>query len=147
MLKEFKEFALKGNMIDLAVGIVIGAAFGTVVSSLVADIITPLIAALFQAPDFSNLFIVLRNPTEQTFVSADAAKEAGAVVLTYGVFINAIVSFLIVSVALFFVVKGMNRLMRQKAAEAAAPAPPPAPTAQELLLAEIRDILRAQTVQ
>lgn len=147
MLKEFKEFALKGNMVDLAVGIVIGAAFGTVVSSLVADIITPLIAAIFQAPDFSNLFVVLRNPTGQEFTSADAARDAGAVVLTYGTFINAIISFLIVSVALFLVVKAMNRLVRQKAAEAAAPSAPPNPTPEEVLLSEIRDLLRAQTVQ
>ena len=147
MLKEFKEFALKGNMVDLAVGLVIGAAFGAVVASLVADVITPLIASLFQAPDFSNLFAVLRNPTGQTFTSVDAAREAGAVVLSYGTFINSIISFLIVAWALFLVVKGMNRLMRQKAAEAAAPEAPPAPTPQEVLLAEIRDLLRVQTTR
>ena len=142
MLKEFKEFALKGNMVDLAVGIVIGAAFGAVVASLVSDIITPLIAAIAQAPDFSNLFFVLRNPTGETFTSLEAARAAGAVVLSYGTFLNAIVSFLLVAVALFLVVKAMNRMKREKAEEAAAPGPPPAPTPQEVLLAEIRDLLR-----
>lgn len=145
MLKEFKEFALKGNMVDLAVGLVIGAAFGSVVSSLVADVFTPLIAAVFQAPDFSNLFLVLRNPTDTTFTSVEAAREAGAVVLSYGTFLNNIVAFLIAAFALFTVVKGMNTLKREKAEEAATPAPPPAPTAEEVLLAEIRDLLRIQT--
>ena len=144
MLKEFKEFALKGNMVDLAVGLVIGAAFGAVVASLVADVITPLIAAIFQAPDFSNLFVVLRNPTATAFTSVEAAREAGAVVLSYGTFVNSLVAFAIVAVALFMVVKAMNKLNRQKAAEAATPAGPPAPTPQEVLLAEIRDLLRAQ---
>lgn len=144
MWKEFKEFALKGNMVDLAVGLVIGAAFGAIVSSLVADILTPLIAAIFQAPDFSNLFLVLRNPTGETFTSVEAAREAGAVVLSYGTFINALIAFLIVSITLFFVIKGMNQLMRKKATEAAAQEAPPAPTPQEVLLAEIRDLLRVQ---
>lgn len=144
MLNEFKKFALQGNMVDLAVGIVIGAAFGTVVSSLVADVITPLIAALFQAPDFSNLFLVLRNPTGEPFTSLEQARAAGAVVLGYGTFLNAVVSFLVVSLALFLVVKGMNRLLDQKAENARTPSSPTAPNAQEVLLADIRDLLRQQ---
>ncbi|MGH7413714.1 MAG: large conductance mechanosensitive channel protein MscL [Candidatus Rokuibacteriota bacterium] len=138
MLKEFKEFALKGNMLDLAVGIIIGVAFGTVITSLVNDILMPLISGIIGTPDFSNLFLVLRNPTGAAFTSVTAAREAGAAVLAYGIFLNAIIAFLIVAAALFFVIKGMNRLRRQ---EEAAP-PPPAPTAEVRLLGEIRDLLR-----
>ena len=144
MLKEFKEFAMKGNMVDMAVGIIIGAAFATVVKSLVDDVVMPLIAAVFQTPDFSNLFVVLRNPTGGAFTSIEAAREAGAVALGYGLFFNAVLAFLLVALVLFFVVRSMNRLMRQKAADAETPAAPPEPTAQEVLLAEIRDLLRAQ---
>jgi large conductance mechanosensitive channel len=147
MLKEFKEFALKGNVVDLAVGLMIGAAFGAIVTSFVADVLTPLIAALFGAPDFSNLFVTLRNPAGAAYASVEEAREAGAVVLSYGRFLNAIVSFMIVAFALFLVVKAMNRLKRRKAEEAAAPGPPPAPTPQEVLLAEIRDLLRAQALR
>lgn len=144
MLKEFKKFAMKGNMVDMAVGIIIGAAFATVVKSLVDDVIMPVIAAVFDAPDFSNLFVLLRNPTGETFASIEAAREAGAVALGYGLFINALIAFLLVAWVLFFVVRGMNKLMEQKAEDAKTPAAPPAPSAQEVLLAEIRDLLRAQ---
>lgn len=144
MLEEFKKFALKGNMIDMAVGIIIGAAFATVISSLVDDIIMPVVSAVFQAPDFSNLFVVLRNPTGEAFTSIEAAREAGAVALGYGLFINAMIAFLIVAFALFIIVRNMNRLMEQKAKEAETPAAPPAPTPEEVLLAEIRDLLRSQ---
>jgi large conductance mechanosensitive channel len=139
MLKEFKEFAIKGNMMDLAVGIIIGAAFGTVITALVNDILMPLISGLIGTPDFSNLFLVLRNPTGAAFTSVKAARDAGAAVLAYGLFLNAIIAFLIVSLALFFVVKAMNRLRRH---EEAAPAAPPEPTAEVRLLGEIRDLLR-----
>ncbi|MGH7367393.1 MAG: large conductance mechanosensitive channel protein MscL [Candidatus Rokuibacteriota bacterium] len=138
MLKEFKEFALKGNMLDLAVGIVLGVAFGTVINSLVNDILMPVISGIIGTPDFSNLFLVLRNPTGASFTSVTAAREAGAAVLAYGLFLNAVISFLIVAAALFFVVKGINQLRRQKEA---APPPPP-PTAEVRLLGEIRDLLR-----
>ncbi len=134
---------MKGNMVDMAVGIIIGAAFATVVKSLVDDVVMPLIAAVFQAPDFSNLFVVLRNPTGAAFTSIEAAREAGAVALGYGLFLNALIAFLIVAFVLFLVVRNMNRLMRQKAADATTPDAPPAPTPQEVLLAEIRDLLRA----
>jgi large conductance mechanosensitive channel len=139
MLKEFREFAIKGNMVDMAVGIVIGAAFGTVVSSLVNDVLMPLISGLIGTPDFSNLYLVLRNPTGAAYPSVKAARDAGAVVLALGLFINAVISFLIVSGALFFIVKGINRLRRQ---EEAAPAAPPPPSAEVRLLGEIRDLLR-----
>ncbi|MGH7301437.1 MAG: large conductance mechanosensitive channel protein MscL [Candidatus Rokuibacteriota bacterium] len=137
MLKEFKEFALKGNMLDLAVGIVLGVAFGTVINSLVNDILMPVISGIIGTPDFSNLFLVLRNPTGASFTSVTAAREAGAAVLAYGLFLNAVISFLIVAAALFFVVKGINQLRRQKEAP-----PPPPPTAEVRLLGEIRDLLR-----
>lgn len=147
MLEEFKKFALKGNMVDMAVGIIIGAAFGTVVKSLVSDIVNPLIAALFSAPDFSNLFVVLRNPTGEVFTSIEAARQAGAAVLGYGLFINAVVAFLIVALVLFLVVKNMNRLLEKKTEETATPSAPPEPTPQEALLAEIRDLLKARQHQ
>jgi large conductance mechanosensitive channel len=145
MLQEFKEFAVKGNMVDMAVGIIIGAAFGTVVKSVVDDILMPIISAVTGAPDFSNLFIILRNPTGEVFTSIEAAREAGAVALGYGLFINALIAFLIVAFVLFMIVKSMNKLKRQQEAELdAEPEAEPEPPAQEKLLAEIRDLLRAQ---
>jgi len=109
--KEFKEFALKGNMMDMAVGIIIGAAFGTVVKSLVDDVIMPVIGKLTGGVDFSNLFIVLGKGKFETIAMA---KEAGVATLNYGLFINALVAFTIVAWALFLVIKGMNRLKRQE---------------------------------
>ena len=141
MLKEFREFAIKGNMVEMAVGIIIGAAFGAVVKSLVDDLMMPVLSAILGAPDFSNLFAVLRNPTAAAFASVKAARDAGAVVLALGLFINAMIAFLGVAIALFFVVKAINRLRRE---EVAAPAAPAAPTTTEALLAEIRDLLRQQ---
>jgi large conductance mechanosensitive channel len=127
MLKEFKEFAVKGNVVDMAVGIIIGAAFGTIVKSLVDDVIMPPIGLLLGNVDFSNLFITLKEGA--TALSPDAtlaqAKEAGAVILSYGAFLNTIVSFLIVAFAVFFLVKGINTLKRQEAA------PPAEPTTKE----------------
>jgi large conductance mechanosensitive channel len=139
MLKEFREFAIKGNMIDMAVGLVIGAAFGAVVKSLVDDLLMPLVSGLIGAPDFSNIFIMLRNPTGAAFTSVKAARDAGAVVLAVGLFINAAISFLLVSMALFMVVKGVNRLRRQEPE-----APPAPPSAEVQLLGEIRDLLQAR---
>lgn len=138
MLKEFKEFAMKGNMIDLAVGIVIGTAFGTVVKSLVDDVIMPIVSGVLSLPDFSNLFVILKNPTEIEFTSALAAREAGASVLAYGSFINAILAFLLVAWALFIIIKAMNNLKRK---EDEKPAEPKGPTEIDVLM-EIRDSLK-----
>src|SRR5260370_15256347 len=139
MLKEFKEFAIKGNMLDMAIGIIIGAAFGTVVNSMVNDVLMPVISGIIGTPDFSNLFFVLRNPSGTAFTSVKAARDAGAVVLAFGLFLNAIIAFLAVAVALFFLVKVVNRMRRQ---EEAAPASPPQPPEEVRLLGEIRDLLR-----
>ncbi|MCA9351350.1 large conductance mechanosensitive channel protein MscL [Patescibacteria group bacterium] len=137
MLKEFKAFAVKGNMVDMAVGIIIGGAFGTIVKSLVDDVIMPIISGIFTLPDFSNLFVVLKG-TGESFTSVDAAREAGAAVLAYGSFINAVIAFLIVAWALFMLVKGINTLKQQ---EEAAPEAPKGPTEVELLT-QIRDSLK-----
>ena len=136
MLKEFKEFAIKGNMVDMAVGIVIGAAFGTIVKSLVDDIVMPLVSGIFDLPDFSNLFVILRD-TGETFTSLEAAREGGAAALAYGSFINAMLAFILVAFALFMVVKGINKMKKEEPAEEA----PAGPTEVELL-AEIRDSLK-----
>lgn len=141
MLKEFKEFAIKGNMLDMAIGIILGGAFGTVVTSLVNDIMMPLLSSIIGAPDFSNIFAVLSNPKNIEAASVAGAREGGATVLALGLFANAFISFLIMAFALFFVVKGINRLKREQAAP---PPAPPEPPAQEKLLAEIRDLLQRQ---
>jgi len=112
MFKEFKEFALKGNVLDMAVGIIIGAAFGTVVKSLVDDVVMPPIGLLLGKVDFSSLFI---NLSGQEFTSLAEAKKAGAAVIGYGAFLNNVLSFLIVALAVFLLVKAMNRLRRQQA--------------------------------
>ncbi|MFQ3588318.1 MAG: large conductance mechanosensitive channel protein MscL [Fimbriimonadaceae bacterium] len=140
MLKEFREFAIKGNMIDLAIGVVIGAAFGRIVDSLVRDVIMPPVSFLTGGIDFGNVFFVLREGTPAgPYASLKAASDAGAVTLNLGLFLNSLITFLIVAWALFFVVKAMNRLRR---AQEPAPAPPPEPPATEVLLGEIRDILK-----
>jgi large conductance mechanosensitive channel len=140
MLKEFKEFAMRGNVMDMAVGIVIGAAFGKIVTSLVNDIIMPPIGLLMGNVDFSNLFVNLGMT--QPYTSVAEAEAAGAPIIKYGIFINTILDFVIVAFAIFLVIRGINRLRRK---QEAAPAPPPAPSAEEKLLAEIRDLLRAQS--
>jgi large conductance mechanosensitive channel len=134
MLKEFRDFAMRGNVIDLAIGIIIGAAFTTVVNSLVKDIIMPPIGYVMNGIDFSNFFAVLKG---DTYASLQAAQDAGAVTVNYGIFINACINFLIVAFAVFILVKQVNRFRKQ------APAEPPAPTASEKLLMEIRDALKA----
>lgn len=136
MLKDFKEFAMRGNVIDLAVGVVIGAAFGKIVSSLVADVIMPPIGALTGGVDFSSLFIALNG---EAYESLAKAQEAGAPTINYGLFINAIVQFLIIAFALFLIIKQINRLTKP----AAAPAPA-APPRSEVLLEEIRDLLKSR---
>ena len=136
MWREFRDFAMRGNVIDLAVGIIIGAAFTTVVGSLVNDIIMPPIGYLMNGVDFQNFFLVLKG---EEYASLKAAKDAGAVSINYGVFLNAVINFLIVAFAVFMLVKQVNRFRKQ---EAAAPAAPPAPTTSEKLLTEIRDLLQ-----
>ena len=122
MMKEFKEFAVKGNVVDMAVGIIIGAAFGTIVKSLVADVIMPPIGLLLGNVDFSNLFVVLKHGAEVVeYATLAEAQAGGAVTLNYGLFLNTIISFLIVSFAIFILVKNINRLKRKE--EAPAPAP------------------------
>jgi large conductance mechanosensitive channel len=131
MLKEFREFAVKGNMVDMAVGIIIGAAFGKIISSLVNDVIMPPLGLLIGGVDFSDLALVLK----------EAEGETGAVLLSYGAFINNIIDFLIIAVAIFMAIKVMNRLKRQEEEKPAAPAEPPR---EQVLLEEIRDLLKQQ---
>lgn len=131
MLKEFKAFAVKGNVVDMAVGIIIGAAFGKIVSSFVGDVVMPPLGILIGGVDFSDLAITLKA----------AQGDVPAVVLAYGKFIQTVVDFLIIAFAIFMGVKVINRLKRE---EAAAPSVPPAPSTQEVLLTEIRDLLKTQ---
>ena len=135
-LQEFKSFAMKGNVIDLAVGVVIGAAFGKIVSSLVEDVLMPIISLATGKIDFSNLFFVLYNPdgAPAAYATLKAAKEAGATAIGYGLFINAIVQFTIVAFAIFLVIKQINRLKKEE--------PGTSKPNQEVLLEEIRDILK-----
>ncbi len=122
MIKEFREFAVKGNVVDMAVGIIIGAAFGTIVQSLVADVIMPPIGLLLGNVDFSSMFIVLREGAAAgPYATPAAAKAAGAVTLNYGLFINTIISFVIVAFAVFMMIRSINRLKREQPAPAAAP--------------------------
>lgn len=143
MLKEFKEFAFKGNMFDMAVGIVIGAAFATVIGSLVADVFMPLLGQVTAGVDFGQLYVVLSEGSPAgPYATLDAAQEAGAVTLNYGRFVNEIITFVGVALAVFFMVKAYNA---GKRAEEAAPAPPAPPSAEETLLSEIRDLLAKQS--
>ncbi|MHA7917076.1 large conductance mechanosensitive channel protein MscL [Alloalcanivorax xenomutans] len=139
MIKEFREFAIKGNMVDMAVGIIIGGAFATIVKSLVADVIMPPIGLLLGGVDFANLFVVLRGSGD--FATLAEAQAAGAVTINYGVFFNNVISFLIVAWAVFFLVRAINRLKREEEKTEEAAAPPPTPE-DILLLREIRDNLK-----
>lgn len=126
MLKEFKEFALRGNAIDMAVGIVIGAAFGTIIGTLVSDVLMPPIGLLLGNVDFSNLFLVLKEgKIAGPYATVAAAKAAGAVTLNYGLFVNTVINFLIVAFAIFFLIRGMNALKKKEEA------PPAVPTTRE----------------
>ena len=129
MLQEFKKFAMRGNVVDMAVGIIVGGAFGKIVSSFVADVIMPPIGLLIGGVDFSKLAITIK----------EAAGTAAAVTLNYGKFILSVVDFVIIAFAIFMAIKGMNALKKK---EEAAPAPPPAPSNEEVLLGEIRDLLK-----
>jgi large conductance mechanosensitive channel len=122
MLKEFKEFVMRGNVVDMAVGIIIGAAFGTIVSTLVKDVIMPPIGLLLGNVDFSNLFLLLRHgAVAGPYASLAEAQKAGAVTINYGLFVNSVISFLIVAAAVFMLVRGVNKLKREKEAAPAAP--------------------------
>jgi large conductance mechanosensitive channel len=137
MFKEFKAFAMRGNVVDLAVGVIIGAAFTTIVNSLVNDIITPPLGLALGGIDFTNFYVTMSGGEYATL--ADAQK-AGAVTLNYGLFLNAVLKFAIVAFVLFLVIRWMNRLTRPKGAAPAAPTPP----ADVVLLTEIRDLLAAK---
>ena len=136
VLKEFKEFAMRGNVVDLAIGVIIGAAFGAIVNSFVADIIMPLIGSITGGLDFSNYFIPLSSKV--TAASLAEAKKQGAV-LAWGNFVTLVINFIIIAWVLFMAIKGMNKLQRQ---EPPAPATPPEPSAEVKLLTEIRDALK-----
>ncbi len=136
MLGEFKKFAMRGNVVDMAVGIIIGAAFGKIVSSIVNDIIMPPIGMLMGGVDFSNLFFDL---SRSGYESLAAAEAAGAPLIKYGIFINTVLDFLIVAFAIFMVIKGMNKMKKK---EEEKPAEPPKPSEEVVLLTEIRDSLR-----
>jgi large conductance mechanosensitive channel len=139
MWKEFREFAMRGNVVDMAVGIIIGAAFGAIVGSLVSDVIMPPIGLLLGNIDFSNLFLVLKQGTTPApYVSLAAAQNAGAVTLNYGLFVNKVISFLIVAFAVFLLVKGMNTLKRKQVEK---PAEASKPSEEVVLLTQIRDAL------
>jgi len=142
-LKEFKEFAIKGNVIDLAVGVIIGGAFGKIVDSVVGDLIMPLVGAIIGKLDFSNLFLVLGTVPEGTAKTLDALKKAGVPVFAYGSFITVAVNFAILAFIIFLMVKQINRLKKEAPAPEA-PAAPVAPPEDVLLLREIRDSLKAK---
>ncbi|HSI54564.1 MAG: large conductance mechanosensitive channel protein MscL [Ramlibacter sp.] len=139
MLAEFREFAVKGNVVDLAVGVIIGAAFGKIVDSIVGDLIMPIVGAVFGKLDFSSLFVVLAQVPPGTAMTLDALKKAGVPVLAYGNFITVAVNFIILAFIIFMMVKQVNRLRREPPAPDAAP---PAPAEDIVLLREIRDSLR-----
>jgi large conductance mechanosensitive channel len=136
MLEEFKKFAMRGNVVDMAVGIVIGAAFGKIITSFVSDILMPPIGLALGGVDFSNLFI---NLGDQTYATLVEAKEAGAATINYGAWIMTVLDFLIVAFAIFMVVQQMNRMKKK---EEEKPAAPPEPSKEETLLSEIRDLLK-----
>jgi large conductance mechanosensitive channel len=138
MLKEFREFAMRGNVLDMAIGVIIGGAFGKIVSSLVSDVLMPPLGLLMGKVDFSSLFINLSNTPQPSLV---AAKAAGAPTLNYGVFLQSVFDFLIIAFVIFMLVKQVNRFKK----EAVPPPPaPPAPTNEEKLLMEIRDLLKSR---
>jgi large conductance mechanosensitive channel len=138
IIKEFKKFATKGNVVDMAVGIIIGAAFGKIVSSLVNDVLMPPIGKLIGNVNFTDLYVTLDGKAYETLA---AAKAAGAPILSYGNFLQTVFDFIIVAFAIFMMIKAMNRLKKKEEEKAAAPAEP---TAQEKLLTEIRDILKKE---
>jgi len=140
--KEFKEFAVKGNVIDLAVGVIIGGAFGKIVDSVVNDLVMPIIAAVIGKPDFSNLYFVLKGNVPEGTALADARKLPNTAILAYGNFLTVAINFLLLAIIIFLMIKAVNRMKRKNEAAAAAAAPPPGPSSTDQLLIEIRDELK-----
>ena len=138
-VKEFKEFAMKGNVMDMAVGVIIGGAFGKIVSSLVDDVIMPVLSLATGGVDFTNKYVTFGQIPEGVANNYAALKEAGVSMFAYGAFIQNIIDFLIIAFCIFLMIKGMNKLMTKKAEE---PEPEPEPSAEEKLLTEIRDLLK-----
>jgi large conductance mechanosensitive channel len=137
--KEFKEFALKGNVIDLAVGVIIGGAFGKIIDSVVNDLIMPLVSAIIGSPDFSSLYLVLKGEVPEGTALADARKIPHAVIFAYGNFITVAINFLLLAIIIFFMIKGINSLKRK---HEEVPPPPAGPSTTDQLLMEIRDELK-----
>jgi large conductance mechanosensitive channel len=138
MLNEFKKFVMRGNVMDMAVGIIIGAAFGKIVASFVGDVLMPPLGLLLGKVDFTQLYVALDG---ETYASMAAAQEAGAPMLAYGAFLQTVVDFVIVAFAIFLLIRALNKMQKK---EEAKPAAPPAPPKQEVLLQEIRDLLAQQ---
>ena len=143
IVKEFKEFAIKGNAMDLAVGVIIGAAFGKIIDSIVKDLIMPIVAAIIGQPDFSNLYVVLRGDVPAGLPLVEAQKVTGAAIFAYGNFITVAINFILLAIVVFIMVRGINTLKRKKEAE---DAPAPAVLSkEESLLTEIRDLLKPRS--
>ncbi|MFP5079892.1 large conductance mechanosensitive channel protein MscL [Pedobacter sp. JCM 36344] len=141
-VKEFKEFAVKGSVMDLAVGVIIGGAFGKIIESVVKDLIMPLVSSIIGSVDFSNMYLVLKGLVPDGISLEEARKVENVVVFAYGNFITVAINFFLLALAVFLLVKGINSLKRKEAA--AAPAPAPAPSKEEVLLTEIRDLLKTK---
>ncbi|TDG35870.1 large conductance mechanosensitive channel protein MscL [Pedobacter changchengzhani] len=142
-VKEFKEFAIKGNVMDLAIGVIIGGAFGKIIDSVVNDLVMPLVAAIIGKPDFSNMYVVLRGAVPQGAALVDARKVDGAAIFAYGNFITVAINFILLALVIFMMVKAINSMKRKE--EAVAAAAPPVPTSEEVLLTEIRDLLKVKS--
>ncbi len=140
-VKEFKEFAIKGSVMDLAVGVIIGGAFGKIIDSIVKDLVMPLISAVIGSVDFSNMYIVLKGTVDNGLALDKAREVPDTVIFAYGNFITVAINFLLLALAVFMLVKGINSMKRK---QEAAPAAPAAPSREEILLAEIRDALRSK---
>ena len=140
--KEFKEFAVKGNVIDLSVGVIIGGAFGKIVDSVVNDLVMPIVAAVIGKPDFSNLYFVLKGNVPEGTALADARKLPNTAILAYGNFLTVAINFLLLALIIFLMIRAVNSMKRKHEAAAAAAAPPPGPSSTDQLLIEIRDELK-----
>ena len=138
-VKEFKEFAIKGNVMDLAVGVIIGGAFGKIIDSVVKDLVMPIVSAIIGQPDFSQLYVVLKGEVPANMTLEEARKIPETAIFAYGNFITVAINFFLLALVIFIMVKGINRMKKK---EEAAPSAPPAPTKEEILLTEIRDLLK-----